>query len=60
MAYPGGRIFVGGKLVGVDATGTLTLPPGDYSIRIENRFVGDTNQQVSISEGQTGIILVQW
>ena len=60
MAYPGGRIFVGGKLVGVDSTSTLTLPPGNYTIRVENRFVGDTNQQVSIAEGQTGIVLVQW
>lgn len=60
MAYPGGRIFVGGKLMGVDSTGTVTLPPGNYSIRVENRFVGDTTQQVAISEGQTGIILVQW
>ncbi len=60
MAYPGGRIFVGGKLMGVDSTGTVTLPPGDYPIHVENRFVGDTTQQVAISEGQTGIILVQW
>jgi hypothetical protein len=60
VAYPGGRIFVDGKLVGTDSTGLLTLQAGSHDVRIENRFVGDTTRTVRIDEGQTGIIVVQW
>lgn len=60
MAYPGGRIFVDGKVVGQDSTATLTLQPGRHEVRVENRFVGDTNTSITVSEGQTGIVLIQW
>jgi hypothetical protein len=60
VAYPGGRIFVDGKLVGTDSTGLLTLQPGSHDVRIENHFVGDTTQTVRVDEGQTGILVVQW
>ena len=60
VAYPGGRIFVDGKLVGTDSTNVLVLQPGGHEVRIENRFVGDTNQHIYVSEGQTGIIVVKW
>ncbi|MDC0740807.1 PEGA domain-containing protein [Polyangium mundeleinium] len=60
VAYPGGRIFVDGKLVGTDSTATLTLTPGRHEVRVENKFVGDTNTSIDVSEGQTGMIVVQW
>ncbi|WP_437819566.1 PEGA domain-containing protein [Sorangium sp. So ce1078] len=60
VAYPGGRIFVDGKLVGTDSTATLILTPGTHEVRVENQFVGDTNTSISVSEGQTGMIVVQW
>jgi hypothetical protein len=60
VAYPGGKIFVDGKLVGNDSTTVLTLQPGRHEVRVENRFVGDTNQSITVDDGQTGIIVVQW
>ena len=60
VAYPGGRISVDGKLVGTDSTGVLVLQPGRHDVRIENRFVGDTEQQIDVAAGQTGIVLVKW
>jgi hypothetical protein len=60
VAYPGGRIFVDGKLVGQDSTGTLTLKPGTHEVRVENQFVGDTNTSITVAEGQTGTVLVNW
>lgn len=60
VAYPGGRIFVDSKLVGVDESRLLTLPAGEHTVRIENRFVGDTTVVVRLTEGQTGIVEVKW
>jgi hypothetical protein len=60
VAYPGGRIFVDTKLVGVDESRLLTLPAGEHTVRIENRFVGDTTVVVKLTEGQTGIVEVKW
>ncbi|WP_437580655.1 hypothetical protein [Sorangium sp. So ce887] len=60
VAYPGGRIFVDGKLVGTDSTAPLILKPGTHEVRVLNQFVGDTNTSISLSEGQTGMIVVQW
>ncbi|MEO7328206.1 MAG: PEGA domain-containing protein [Minicystis sp.] len=60
MAYPGGRIFVDGKLAGQDSTSTLTLEPGSYNVRVENRFVGDTTQKVVVEAGQVGVVLLVW
>lgn len=60
VAYPGGRIFVNGQLVGHDATGTLTLKPGTHAVRVENRFVGVVDTTLDISEGQTGVVEINW
>lgn len=60
VAYPGGRIFVDGALVGADATTTLTLKPGAHEIRVENRFVGQHSETVHLAEGQTGAITIDW
>jgi hypothetical protein len=60
VAYPGGRIFVDDQLVGHDTSGTLTLKPGLHGIRVENRFVGVETRSVDISEGQTGVIEIDW
>ncbi|MDC0685720.1 hypothetical protein [Sorangium atrum] len=60
VAYPGGRIFVDGKLVGTDSTATLVLASGTHEVRVVNQFVGDTNTRIFLSEGQTGMIVIQW
>lgn len=60
IAYPGGKIFVDGKPVGRDATGTLVLKPGSYEIRVENRFVGDHTQTITLGDGQTGTVTISW
>jgi len=59
-AYPGGRIFVNGQLVGHDTSGTMTLKPGTHTVRVENRFLGEQNGTVEISEGQTGVVEIDW
>ncbi len=60
VAYPGGRIFVDGQFVGQDASGTLTLKSGSHVIRVENRFVGVEARTVDLSEGQTGVVEIDW
>jgi hypothetical protein len=60
IAYPGGRIFVDGKLAGTDSTGLLTLQPGSHDVRIENQFVGTKTQTIYVSDGQTGTVVVEW
>jgi hypothetical protein len=60
LAYPGGRIFVDGQLVGHDSTGTLTLKPGSHAVRVENRLLGIENRIVDLIEGQIGIIEIDW
>jgi len=59
-AFPGGRIFVDGTLIGYDATGPIRLTAGSHVVRIENRFLGTGTSQVSLSEGQTGLVVVEW
>lgn len=59
-AYPGGQIYVDGKPAGTDVTRLLKLPPGKYTIRVENRFLGDVTVQVELTEGQTGVIEIDW
>jgi hypothetical protein len=60
VAYPGGRIFINGRLIGVDSTGAVQLPAGDHDVRIENRFLGSQSVSVSLSEGQTGVVTLDW
>lgn len=60
VAYPGGKIYVDGKLVGVDATRKVSLTPGTHFVRIENRFLGIKDISVVVNEGQTGVINVEW
>jgi len=60
LAYPGGRIWVDGVLMGSDATGTLSLKPGSHEIRVENRFLGEHKQTIFLSDGQTGVVTIDW
>lgn len=60
VAYPGGRISIDGQVVGRDATATLTLRPGSHTIRVENRFLGEEIRTVELTEGQTGVIEIDW
>jgi len=60
VAYPGGRIFVDGKAEGEDVTGQLRLAAGKHTVRVENRFLGSTEVEVELSEGQTGEIRIDW
>jgi hypothetical protein len=60
VAFPGGKILIDGKSVGRDATGMLVLKPGSYIVRIENRFVGDHSETITLTDGQTGTITIDW
>jgi hypothetical protein len=60
VAYPGGRIFVDGNLVGTDATGTLYLKPEGHEIRVANRFVGEHTRTIYLTDGQTGAVTIEW
>jgi hypothetical protein len=60
VAFPGGKIYIDEKLAGVDTTSRLTLKPGSYAIRIENRFLGNHSEMIQISEGQVGVVTVEW
>ena len=43
-----------------DEPGDETPVEGTHEVRVENQFIGDTNTIISVSEGQTGMIVVQW
>jgi hypothetical protein len=60
VAFPGGRIYVNDKLRGVDSTAAISLPAGTYTIRVENRFLGTGSMSVTLEEGQTGVVNVEW
>ncbi len=60
VAYPGGNIFVDGRPAGRDTTRVMRLAAGDHVVRVENAFVGDTEQTISLSEGETGIVAIRW
>jgi hypothetical protein len=60
IAYPGGRIFLDDKPIGRDVTGALILKPGQYVVRVENRFVGNHTETVEVADGQVGPITIHW
>jgi hypothetical protein len=60
VTYPGGKISVGGKSVGRDATGTLKLKPGTYEVKVENRFLGTHTAIIELTDGQVGIVTIAW
>ncbi|MFO0610840.1 MAG: PEGA domain-containing protein [Polyangiales bacterium] len=60
VAYPGGRIIVDGRVVGQDSTGVLTLTPGAHQVRVENAYAGDTTTTITLTEGQTGVVTIEW
>jgi hypothetical protein len=60
VAFPGGKIFVDDKAVGVDATTELKLAAGKHQVRIENQFLGSTTIDVELTEAQTGVIKLEW
>lgn len=60
VALPGGRIFVDGKLLGVDATPPVALKAGSHSVRVDNRFLDRGTIEVVLEEGQTGVVNLQW
>jgi len=60
VAFPGGRISIDGVVMGTDATGTLSLKPQGHEVRIENRFLGEHKATLYLSDGQTGVVTVEW
>ena len=46
--------------MGRDSTGTLLLRPGDHVIRIQNRFIGVESRTVTLVDGQTGVMEIEW
>jgi hypothetical protein len=60
VAYPGGRIFVDGKSMGQDATARQEFAAGKHVVRVENRFLGNVTVEITLSEGQTGDIKIEW
>jgi len=46
--------------MGTDATGTLSLKPQGHEVRIENRFLGEHKATLYLSDGQTGVVTVEW
>jgi hypothetical protein len=60
VAYPGGRIFVDGKDMGQDATARLKLAAGKHVVRVENQFLGHATVEVTLTEGQTGDVKIEW
>ncbi len=59
-AYPGGKIYVDNQLMGRDATGQLTLKAGVHVIRVQNRFLGVETRSITLADGQTGVIEIEW
>lgn len=60
VAVPGGRITVDAAYAGQDKTHTLKLPPGRHTVRVSNAFLGETEVEIELTEGQTGEIVVRW
>jgi hypothetical protein len=60
VALPGGRIFIDGKLVGMDSTPPMALKAGGHKIVVENRFLDPAVVYVELTEGQTGVVNVEW
>ena len=60
VAFPGGQIFLDGKLVGRDITDQLVLQPGAHTIKILNRFIGEHSKSVNVADGETGVITITW
>jgi hypothetical protein len=60
VAFPGGRIFVDGQLRGSDGTSPITLNAGSHTIRVQNRFLGDKVFTITLHEGQTGVVTLEW
>lgn len=60
VATPGGAITLDDKAVGRDSTGTLVLKPGTYRVTVSNRFIGKHEATISISDGQTGVVTIEW
>lgn len=60
VAYPGGRIYVDGKLAGTDQTSIMTLAPGKHAVRVENRFLAGQTITVDLPEARVGVVIVEW
>ncbi|MFP2923842.1 hypothetical protein ACLESO_01240 [Pyxidicoccus sp. 3LG] len=60
MVFPGGQIFVDGKVAGQDVTAPMRLAAGKHVVRVENRFLGSTTVEVDLIEGQTGDVEIEW
>ncbi len=60
VALPGGSIFVNGKSVGRDETGVLRLKAGTHKVKVENRYLGDHEEEITISAGQSGVVKIEW
>jgi hypothetical protein len=51
---------VDGKPVGDDETAQLTLKPGIHHIKIENRFLGVHEIAITVTDGQSGTVKIEW
>lgn len=60
VAFPGGQIFLDGKLIARDVTDVLVIQPGTHLIKIVNRFVGEHTKYVEVGDGETGVITITW
>lgn len=60
VALPGGRISIDGVVMGNDATSTLVLKPEGHQVRVENRFLGEHKATIYLSDGQTGVVTIEW
>ncbi len=60
VALPGGSIFIDGKLAGRDETPKLTLKVGRHTVKVENRFLGTHEYVITVSQGQSGRVKVEW
>jgi hypothetical protein len=38
----------------------MTLKAGLHTVRVENRFLGDKIFSISLQEGQTGVVTLEW
>lgn len=59
-AFPGGRLSVDGRPVGSDTSGQLTLAAGKHDVKVTNRFLGEHTVTIDLSEGQVGVVSLDW
>ena len=46
--------------MGHDESAVLTLEPGNHLVRIENRFLGAHEAEIVVTDGQSGMVKIEW